>query len=134
MDHLSIYLLIAGTYTPITLIPMRGPWGWTLFGLIWAMAISGIVAKAFLTGKYNLISILIYIAMGWLVLIAMKPLIRMVPHGMIVWLFIGGVCYTLGVVFYAIKKVPYFHFVWHLFVLGGSISHFFGMLFYLIHK
>ena len=134
MDHSSIFLLIAGTYTPVTLVSMRGPWGWTLFGLVWAMAISGIVAKVFLINKFKFISVVLYIAMGWLIVIAVKPMQQMVPKGMIIWLFIGGLCYTLGVVFYAIKKVPYFHMVWHLFVLAGSISHFFGVLLYLTVK
>ena len=131
LDHSTIYLLIAGTYTPVTLVSMRGPWGWTLFGLIWAMAIGGIIAKIFLIAKYKFVSVLFYLAMGWLVLIAFKPMLQMVPKGLVIWLFIGGVCYTFGLIFYASKKVPYFHFIWHLFVLGGSISHFFGMLFYL---
>lgn len=131
LDHSSIFLLIAGTYTPVTLVPMRGPWGWTLFGVIWALAILGIVSKVFLIEKYKILSVLLYVCMGWLIVIAIKPMIQMVPRGFIVWLVIGGVSYTLGIVFYAIKRVPYFHAVWHLFVLGGSISHFFGMLFYL---
>lgn len=134
LDHSSIYLLIAGTYTPVTLVPMRGPWGWVIFGLIWAIAIGGITAKIFLIGKYKFVSVLIYLAMGWLVIIAFKPLLQMVPKGLIIWLLIGGTSYTLGIIFYACKKVPYFHFIWHLFVLGGSISHFFGMLLYLTSK
>ncbi len=134
LDHSSIFLLIAGTYTPVTLVAMRGPWGWTIFGLIWAMAIGGIISKIFLIGKFKVVSVLLYVAMGWLIVIAFKPMLQMVPKGLIIWLFVGGLCYTLGVIFYAIKKVPYFHFIWHLFVLGGSISHFFGMLFYLTAK
>ena len=128
MDHISIYLLIAGTYTPITLTVMRGPLGWTLFGLIWGMAIAGILSKLFFMGKLEVLSVLFYIAMGWLVVIAIKPMIAMVPAGMIVWLVIGGLSYTIGVIFYALKKMPYHHTVWHLFVLGGSISHFMGIL------
>ncbi len=131
LDHSSIYLLIAGTYTPVTLVSMRGPWGWTLFGLIWAMAIGGIIAKIFLIEKYEIVSTLLYVAMGWLIVIAFKPMLQMVPKDLIIWLFIGGLCYTLGLIFYACKKVPYFHFIWHLFVLGGSISHFLGMLLHL---
>jgi hemolysin III len=134
LDHSSIYLLIAGTYTPVTLVSMRGPWGWTIFGIIWAMAIGGIIAKIFLIGKYKIVSVLLYVAMGWLIIIAFKPVLQMVPKGLIIWLFIGGVCYTLGLIFYACKKVPYFHFIWHLFVLSGSISHFFGMLLHLTSK
>jgi hemolysin III len=131
LDHSSIFLLIAGTYTPITLVPLRGPWGWTLFGLIWTMAIGGIITKIFLIGRYKMLSVALYIVMGWLALIAIKPMLEIVPRGFLIWLLIGGICYTFGVIFYAIKKVPYFHFIWHLFVLGGSISHFFGILFYL---
>ncbi len=131
LDHSSIYLLIAGTYTPITLVSMRGPWGWTIFGLIWAMAIGGIIAKIFLIDRYKVVSALLYVAMGWLVVLAYKPMLQMVPQGLFIWLLIGGICYTFGLVFYAIKKVPYFHFIWHLFVLAGSITHFFGILLHL---
>jgi len=113
---------------------MRGPWGWTIFGLIWAMAIGGIIVKIFMMGKYKFLSVLVYVAMGWLILIAIKPILQMVPRGLIIWLFIGGVCYTFGLIFYVWKKIPYYHAIWHLFVLGGSISHFFGMLFYLAKK
>ncbi|NIV15631.1 MAG: hemolysin III family protein [Aliifodinibius sp.] len=131
LDHSSIFLLIAGTYTPVTLIPMRGPWGWTIFGLIWALAIAGIVLKIFMLGKFKILSVVLYVAMGWLIVVAVKPMLQMVPRGLIIWLLIGGLFYTLGLIFYATKKVPYFHAVWHLFVLGGSISHFLGILFYL---
>ena len=132
LDHSAIYLLIAGTYTPVTLVSMRGPWGWTIFGLIWGMAIGGIVSKIFLTSKLRALSISFYLGMGWLILIALKPMLRMVPPGMILWIVIGGFFYTLGVVFYGLKKVRYHHAIWHLLVLGGSISHFFGMLFYMV--
>lgn len=131
LDHSSIFLLIAGTYTPVTLVPMRGPWGWTMFGLIWAMAIIGIIMKIFLIGKYKVFSLLVYLSMGWLIIIVFKPMLQMVPQGLIIWLFIGGISYTLGIIFYLFKNIPYFHFIWHLFVLGGSISHFFGILLYL---
>jgi hemolysin III len=130
-DHCSIYLLIAGTYTPLTLTELRGPWGWTLFGLIWGLAITGIVLKVAFIGRFKAFSIALYIAMGWLVVIALKPLFTLVDHGMIVWLVAGGLSYTLGVIFYAAKKMPYHHPIWHLFVLGGSISHYFGILLYL---
>ena len=134
LDHSSIYLLIAGTYTPVTLVPMRGSWGWVIFGLIWALAIGAITAKNVLIEKYKTISVVLYLAMGWLIIIAYKPMLQLVPRGLIIWLLIGGACYTLGILFYACKKVPYFHFIWHLFVLGGSITHFLGMLFYLTSK
>ncbi|MBN1572355.1 MAG: hemolysin III family protein [Deltaproteobacteria bacterium] len=129
MDHASIYLLIAGSYTPITLTVMRGPWGWTLFGLIWGMAIAGIITKFFIINKLKILSVLFYIAMGWLVVIAIKPMLIMAPKGLIVWLVIGGLSYTFGIIFYALDKMPYSHTIWHLFVMGGSISHFFGMFF-----
>ena len=128
LDHTSIYLLIAGTYTPICLVAMRGPWGWTLFGLIWAMAIGGILFKVFLIGRAKILSVAFYIAMGWLAVVAVKPMWVMLPKAAIVWIFAGGIFYTLGVVFYAMKGVRYHHAVWHGFVLCGSVSHFFAML------
>ena len=131
LDHCSIYLLIAGTYTPLTLVSLRGPWGWTLFGLIWGLAILGIMLKVFFIGRLKALSIALYLAMGWLVVIAIKPLITLVDHGMIVWIVIGGLSYTLGVIFYLAKRMPYHHAVWHLFVLGGSASHYLGILLYL---
>jgi hemolysin III len=131
LDHSAIYLLIAGTYTPLTLTLMRGTWGWTLFGLAWAMAIGGIIATTFLLDKLKALLVLSYVVMGLLAIIAIKPMIQMVPRGMIAWLFIGGACYILGIIFYLWKKLPYHHTIWHLFVLAGSISHFLGILFYL---
>jgi hemolysin III len=131
IDHSAIYLLIAGTYTPVTLTLMRGAWGWTLFGLAWGMAIGGIIITALLLDKLKSLLVLSYVAMGLLVVIAIKPMIEMVPRGMITWLFIGGACYLLGIIFYLWKKLPYHHPIWHIFVLGGSISHFLGILFYL---
>ncbi len=134
LDHSSIFLLIAGTYTPIVLVSLRGPWGWSLFGIIWTMTIGGIIAKVTLTGKFKFLSTLLYIAMGWIVVIAIKPLLYAAPAGLIIWLIIGGLSYTLGTIFYVWKGMPYNHAIWHLFVLGGSISHFFGILFYISHK
>lgn len=131
LDHSAIYLLIAGSYTPITLVSMRGAWGWTLFGLIWGMAIGGIIITALLLDKLKTLMVLSYVAMGLLIIIAFKPMVQMLPQGMIAWLFIGGACYILGIIFYAWKRMSYHHTVWHLFVLAGSISHFFGILFYL---
>ena len=131
LDHSAIYLLIAGTYTPVTLTLMRGAWGWTLFGLAWAMAIGGIIITALLLDKLKALLVLSYVIMGSLVIIAIKPMIQMLPRGMIIWLFIGGACYILGIIFYLWKRLPYHHPIWHLFVLGGSISHFLGILFYL---
>ena len=131
LDHSSIYLLIAGSYTPVLLLSLRGAWGWTLFGIIWAMAVGGIIAKIFTTGKYGVISVLFYIAMGWIIVLAIKPMLQAVPWKLFAWLLIGGLSYTFGIIFYAWEKMPYNHAVWHLFVLGGSIAHFFGMLFYI---
>ena len=132
MDLSAIFLLIAGTYTPITLLPLRGTgWGWTMFGLIWGMAIIGILLKTFFYGKYEKLSIIFYALMGWLVLIAIKPMLTNLPAGLLIWILIGGLSYTIGIIFLAWTKFPYSHTIWHLFVLGGSISHFFGILFYL---
>lgn len=128
LDHSSIFLLIAGTYTPITIGHLRGAWGWTLFGIIWLLTILGINLKIFAMGRFKALSIAIYILMGWMVLIIIDPLRRQVSSQMLMWMLAGGVCYTLGVVFYVLKKMPYHHAVWHLFVLAGSICHFFGML------
>jgi hemolysin III len=130
LDHSAIFLLIAGTYTPVVLGPMRGPWGWTLFGLIWGMAVGGILCKVFLIDRLKWISTLFYVAMGWLVLIALKPMIETVPRELTFWLVLGGACYTLGVVFYAWRELRFHHTIWHLFVLAGSICHFFGLLFH----
>lgn len=131
LDHSSIYLLIAGSYTPVTLVILRGPWGWSLFGLIWGMALMGVIINAFAWNRFKILSVLSYLIMGWLVVVAIKPLTQTCPKGLILWLLIGGLSYTLGTVFYSWKKLPYQHAIWHLFVLGGSAAHFFGMLFYI---
>ncbi len=131
LDHSCIFLLIAGTYTPPTLIVMRGSWGWTLFTIIWAMAVAGLLFKSFNMERYQFISVVIYIIMGWLAIIAIKPMLATLPAGMFTWVLAGGLFYTFGIVFYAWEKLPYNHAIWHLFVLGGSITHFFGILFYL---
>ncbi len=133
MDHSSIFLLIAGTYTPITLLALRDTgWGWTIFGLIWGMAILGILFKFMFYGKLEKLSVVFYIAMGWLAVIAIKPMLVNLPTGLLIWIAVGGLSYTLGIIFYAWTKLPYSHSIWHLFVLGGSISHFFGILLYLV--
>jgi hemolysin III len=131
IDHSAIYLLIAGSYTPITLTFMRGAWGWTLFGIVWSIALGGITVTILLLDKLKSLLVLSYVVMGLVCVIAFKPMIQMVPKGMIFWLFIGGACYILGIAFYLWKKLPYHHPIWHIFVLGGSISHFLGVLFYL---
>jgi len=130
-DHVSIYLVIAGSYTPIALVGMEGPWRWIIFGLIWSLAITGIVLKVINISKTKKFSTALYIAMGWMVIIAIKPILAMIPTGLLVWLVIGGLFYTFGVIFYACKKIPFNHGIWHLFVLGGSIAHYFGILIYL---
>lgn len=130
-DHSCIYLLIAGSYTPFTLVSMRGGWGWTLFGLTWGFALCGVVFKIFFTKRFNVLSTLIYIALGWLVVIAAKPVLSSVPTGGIAWLFAGGLLYTSGVVFYAWRRLPYHHAIWHLFVMAGSFCHFVAVYFYL---
>jgi hemolysin III len=134
LDHSAIFLLIAGTYTPVTLVHLRGGWGWSLFGIIWGLAAGGIVAKIFLTGRLRALSVLFYVAMGWMVLIALHPILETVPRGMLAWLVAGGVSYTLGLAFYIPKRLAYHHAVWHLFVLGGSLCHFIGMLLYVAPK
>lgn len=124
LDHSAIYVLIAGTYTPFTLVTLNGPWGWSLFGVVWGLAALGIVFKMFFTGKFELFSTLIYVLMGWLIVVAARPLIdSMSPWGM-AWLVAGGLAYTVGTYFFLNKKLPYAHPIWHLFVLVGSICHF----------
>jgi len=124
-EHIAIFFLIAGTYTPFTLGVLRGPWGWTLFGLIWALALAGVALKLFRGVRHPFISTGLYLLMGWLVIIAIKPLWdRMPPMGFL-WIVLGGLAYTGGVVFYAIDyRMRYSHFIWHLFVLAGSLFHF----------
>ena len=130
VDHAAIFLLIAGTYTPFTLGVLRGAWGWTLFGLVWGLALVGVVSKILVGARYPKISTWVYLSMGWLVLIAAKPLWTQVPAWGLFWLAMGGIAYTLGVPFYAAKTVRFSHFVWHLFVLAGSAFHFFAVLYY----
>ena len=132
LDYSAIYLLIAGTYTPVTLVTIRGGLGWSIFGVIWGLAIVGIVFKAFFKDRYEVASIIVYVLMGWLVIMAIKPVVTNLSAGGIAWLFIGGGCYTLGVIFYLWERLPFNHAIWHLFVLAGSISHFFLVLFYVL--
>ena len=122
LDHAAIYLLIAGSYTPFTLAGLRGAWGWSLFGVIWGLAVAGVVFKLFFTGRFRLLSTGIYIAMGWLVLIAIVPLVRALDAGTLAWLVAGGITYTAGTLFYHSRRL-YAHAIWHLFVLGGSVCH-----------
>lgn len=131
-DHSAIYLLIAGSYTPYCLVTMRGGWGWSIFGVVWGIAIFGIVFKALFTGRFNVVSTILYVMMGWIIVIAIRPLLVNLPTGGFIWLVLGGACYTAGILFFAWQKLPFSHFIWHLFVLAGSILHFFGILFYVL--
>lgn len=128
MDHSSIFLLIAGTYTPVTIGSMRGGWGWALFGVIWGLTIVGIILKIFAMSKLKWLSIVVYLMMGWIILIAIKPLVAVVTSRFLIWILAGGLAYSLGIIFYVARKLPFHHAVWHLFVLAGSICHFFAML------
>ncbi|HEY5038874.1 MAG TPA: hemolysin III family protein [bacterium] len=132
MDHASIFLLIAGTYTPFTLVTLRGPWGWSLFGVVWGLGLVGIVYKCFFTGRHPFFSTSLYIGLGWLVMLALKPLVLVLPLGGIVLLVLGGLSYSLGTVFYHSEKFYYSHAVWHLCVLVGSFFHYFAILFYVL--
>jgi hemolysin III len=123
-DHCAIFVLIAGTYTPFTLVGLREDGGWWLFAAIWTLAVAGVVFKLFFTGRFKGISTLIYIGMGWMVVLAIGPFLRQIPHETMAWLFAGGMAYTLGTVFYMSKRIPYAHAIWHAFVLTGSICHF----------
>lgn len=128
LDHCAIYLLIAGTYTPFTLVGLRGPWGWGLFAAIWSLAVAGVVFKLFFTGRFKRLSTLIYIAMGWLVIVAIKPLLAAIDAWTFGWLLAGGICYTLGTVFYHRPSLRYSHAIWHLFVIAGSVCHYVAVL------
>ena len=123
-DHCAIFLLIAGTYTPFTLVALRGTWGWTLFGLIWTLAVIGVVFKLFYTGRFKRTSTAIYVAMGWLVIVAVGPLSQALPAWTVACLIGGGVAYSAGTPFYLSRRIPYAHAIWHAFVLGGSVLHF----------
>ena len=127
-DHAAIYLLIAGTYTPLMLVGVGGGLGWTVFGLIWGLALAGVVLKCFFTGRFRAASTLLYLGMGWFCLCAIRQLFSNLSTESLVFLFSGGLAYTFGVAFYVWKKLPYSHAVWHLFVLAGSTLHFFAIL------
>jgi hemolysin III len=132
LDHNAIFLLIAGTYTPFTLGVLRGAWGWTLFGLVWGIAVVGVVFKSIGGVRYRRLPTILYLAMGWLVIIAVKPLWLNVPSWGLFWLLAGGVAYTAGVGFYAAKRIRYAHFVWHLFVIAGTACHCIAVLRYAV--
>ncbi len=131
-DHAAIFLLIAGTYTPFVLVPLRGPWGWSLFGIVWGLALAGVVLKFWFAGRFRVVSTIIYLAMGWLVMVAIKPLLAALPAGGVKLLVAGGLCYTGGAAFYLWKRLPYHHAIWHLFVLGGSACHWVAVFCYVV--
>ncbi len=130
IDHGAIYLLIAGTYTLYLLVPLRGGLGWSLFGVIWGLALTGIIFQALFISRWKIFSTLTYLAMGWMVAVAVVPLIKILPAAGIMWLALGGLLYTLGVIFYIWQRMPFAHAIWHLFVFAGSLCHFFGIFFF----
>ncbi|GHD62599.1 PAQR family membrane homeostasis protein TrhA [Jeongeupia chitinilytica] len=130
-DHCAIYLLIAGSYTPFSLVTLRGPWGWTLFGISWGLALIGIIQELLIGKRTRVFSLIIYVLMGWLILIAIKPLHLALPAGGMAWLVAGGVIYSIGIIFFIFdEKIRHGHGIWHLFVLAGSVCHFFSILLY----
>ena len=132
MDHAAIYVLIAGTYTPYCLTVLNGAMGWTLFGITWGLAIAGIILKLFFTGRYDSLSTISYVLMGWVAVIAAKPLAENLSYEALFYLLLGGLFYTLGAVIFSIKKLPYNHAIFHFFVLFGTISHFVSVFFYIL--
>lgn len=132
IDHSLIYFLIAGTYTPFTLVTLHGPWGWSLFGFIWGLAIIGVGLKIFTTGRYEKISLGVYLMMGWCAIIAVKPLFNRLDTGGLILLAAGGLTYSGGVAFYVWERLRYHHAIWHLFVLAGSVLHWFTVYFYVV--
>ncbi|QQS04891.1 MAG: hemolysin III family protein [Fibrobacterota bacterium] len=130
LDHVSIHLLIAGTYTPFALVTLRGPWGWSIFGVIWTLAVAGVVKDLFLTGRYKALSTGLFLLMGWLIVVAIVPLVRQLPPTGLVLLLSGGLAYSIGAVFYLLdKRLPFGHAVWHVFVLGGGVCHFLSIVY-----
>lgn len=134
MDHNTIFFLIAGTYTPFTLVTLRGKTGWILFSVVWGAAILGIVLNSIDLEKFKKISLLCYVMMGWVIIFAIKPMINSLSAVSLIFLLLGGIFYTVGIIFYVIKKVRYFHSVWHLFTIAGSVFHYFSVLLALTQK
>ncbi len=134
MDHNTIFFLIAGTYTPYTLVTLRGKVGWILFGVVWGAAIIGIILNSIDLEKFKKISLVCYVLMGWVIVFAIKPMIANLPSYSLIMLLVGGIFYTVGIVFYVIKKIRYFHSIWHLFTVAGSIFHYFSILSALMYK
>jgi hemolysin III len=133
-DHASIYVLIAGTYTPFSLVTLKGTLGWVIFGISWGLALTGIILKLFFTGKYDLISTMMYVFMGWVIVFAIKPLINNFSLEGLYWLFAGGISYTIGAAIYSIKKIKFNHAIFHMLVLIGSFCHFMAVFFYVLPK
>lgn len=132
IDHASIYLLIAGSYTPFMLVTLKGPWGWTLFTIIWSLAFAGVVFKMFFVHRFEALSTVIYLLMGWMAVVAIKPIYQNLSLGGLECMVAGGLCYTVGVIFYVWQRLKFSHVLWHLFVLAGSIFHFFAVLLYVV--
>jgi len=132
MDHMAIYLLIAGTYTPFTIIALGGTLGWVIFGIVWGFGLTGIILKIFFFGKYNTLSAIAYVVMGWIVVVAIKTLFENLGTAGALWLFAGGIFYTIGAVLYLIRKLPFNHAIFHLFVMAGSFCHFVSVYWYLL--
>ncbi len=133
LDHLSIYLLIAGSYTPFCLVTLAGPWGWTLFGVVWSLALLGMLQEIKPRSEARVLSLVIYAVMGWIVLVAVKPLLAALGSAGFAWLLAGGICYTVGIVFFVFdERFRHWHGIWHLFVMGGSLLHFIAVLFYVL--
>ena len=132
VDHIGIYFLIAGTYTPVLLITLEESLGWTLFWFVWGIASFGIILKLFFTGRFEIFSTLLYLVMGWLIVFDFYNLSEAIGSSGVLWFFAGGMFYTVGILFYAIKRIPYNHVIWHFFVLAGALCHFFMILFYVI--
>lgn len=132
LDHSAIYLLIAGTYTPFTLVALKGATGWTLFGVEWGLAAAGIVFKSLAVGRFQRLSTVVYLLQGWLAVVAVRPLVGAIGWHGTLWLLAGGLAYTAGVVFFALDRIRYFHAAWHIFVLAGSVAHYFAILFHIV--
>ena len=132
VDHCAIYLLIAGTYTPFTLVMLRGGWGWTLFGIVWGLAVFGVVFKIFFTGKFAIASTIVYLLMGWMAIVAIRPMVEDLPTAALAWLVAGGLAYSVGTIFFALQKVRFHHAIWHLFVLLGSVFHYVAVVLFVV--
>jgi hemolysin III len=134
LDHSAIYLLIAGTYTPFALVSLRGPWGWSVLGVIWGCAVVGILLRTTLGARWQVAQVILYVAMGWAGLVAFRPMTAAVPAAGLSLVVLGGLAYTVGIAFYGWRRLPYHHAVWHLFVLAGSALHYFAVLLYVVPR